>query len=136
LASFGDEWYEAERYFDKDSSYVSFIPISMSLCLSELFKGFSKERITIEFLNRRIYYNILYHYFDADLNDIMKMSIENEVIQRIPNELLKPILDFALNEKFAIDFEDLINENFALINNGERETLLRLLRFLRDNDKI
>lgn len=136
LTSFSDERYEEERYIDKDSSYVSFIPFSMSLCLSELYKGLRKERITIEFLNRKIYYNILSHYFNPGLHDIMKVSIENKVIQKIPNELLEAILDFALDEEFAIDFDDLIKENFGLINNGEREILLRLLKFLRDNNKI
>lgn len=130
LTSFGDIHYEEERYFDTDSSYVSFIPFSISLCLSELYKGLNNRKITIEFLNRIIYYNILSHYFKG-LNDTLKASIEENVIKGFPNELLREILDFALNEKFAINFNDLINENFGLINNAEREILLRLLNFFK-----
>jgi hypothetical protein len=136
LSLFSDEYYDMQRYFDESSSYISFIPFSMSLCLSELYRGLNNGKITLEFLNRQVYYNILSHYFRNDLNDLMKTSIEENIIEKIPKEHLKPILDYSLDEKFAKDYDDLIAENYGLANEKETEILQRLLRFLRRNDKI
>lgn len=135
LSSFADEGYRKERNFNKDSSYISFIPFSMSLCMSELYKGLKNRKITEEFLKRQIYHSILSKYFYQKHN-IIKSSIENEVIIKIPNELIKPIFQYALNLKFAINFDDLKNEKFTRLNDGEKEILSRISKILKDNNKI
>ncbi len=136
LAKFTEESNKEEKYFNPKSSYVSFIPFSISLCLLELYKGLRKAKITIEFLNSTIYYSILSHYFNCGFNDIMKTSIEKEIIIRIPNELVNPVLTFALDQRFGITYNDFISGNYDRLNDCEREMLLRLLKFLKDNNKI
>jgi len=129
LTTFSDK-----KYFSKNSSYVSFIPFSFSLCMNELYKGFNRGKITQRFLNARIYYNMLSDYFSHRTNDEMKTSIEEEVIQRIPKEHLKPIFDFALDEKFEMHFSDLVDENYQMINAEELKVLKRLRKFLAKNN--
>lgn len=136
LSLFSDEYYPKHRYFDKDSGYVDFIPFSLSLCITELFKGLNAGKISIKFLNSTIHYFVFSHYFSTRLNDTIRDSIEKEIITKIPPELFQPILNFSLNEKFAIDFNDFANERFRLAKGREREILLRLLKYLRDNNLI
>lgn len=136
LTLFSDENYEKHRYFNENSSYVYFIPSSMSLCLSGMYKGYRNGSISMVFLKSIIYYNILSHYFKYGLNENIKTSIEEKVISIIPVEYLKLILDYALGEKYAIDYEKLIEKDFSLIIERDKEVLNRLLEFLIRKDMI
>ncbi len=131
LTSFSDE-----NSFKEKSSYISFIPFSMSLCLSDLYEGLEKGKTTIEFVHRKVYYYILSNYFSCTMNDTLKSSIENEIIRRIPQQLIEPILNFSLDNRFALHYNDFVNENFGNVNDCDREILLRLLKFLRANKMI
>lgn len=122
--------------FVANNSYVKFIPNSIANTLAALYAGVEQQKITIEFLNSQIYYNVLSPYFDPAMNDNMKTSIENSIIQNIPNQLLQAVLHYSLDIRFALSFNDFINEDFNLLNEGEPELVLRLLNFLRTNNKI
>jgi hypothetical protein len=138
IFSFQSNWFTSfndENNFDENSSYISFIPISMSFCLSKLYRGLGNGRINIAFLNNMIYYHVLSHYF-TNLNEIVKESVETEVLRRIPKQHLESILDYSLDKEFALNFDDFLNENFTGVNEAERTILLRLLSFLRDNNLL
>ncbi|RYE20153.1 MAG: hypothetical protein EOP45_11530 [Sphingobacteriaceae bacterium] len=117
-------------YFVEHSSYVDFIPFSMSLSLNELYKGNLKGKISQSFLNSIHHYHILSKYFDFDLPEPMRESIENNIIKNIPGQKLRSILNFSLNESFAINYDELLSENFHMQNIEEQELLLRLKRVL------
>jgi hypothetical protein len=126
--------FSEQKYFSKSSSYVDFIPFSFSLCMNELYKGFNRGKITQHFLNARIYYNMLSDYFSHRTNDEMRSSIEKNVIKEIPKEHLKPIFEFALDEKFAMHYSDLVDENFKIAHDEELKALKRLRKFLAENN--
>lgn len=132
LTSFGDEGYEEERYFDQNSSYVSFIPFSLSLCLSELYRGLNLGKITTDFLNKRIYSDILLHYFSCMYNDLLRTEIENEIIAKFPKDQFEEILTYSLKGKFAISFSNLISGNYGRnLKECEKRILERLSIFIK-----
>ncbi|KHJ39529.1 hypothetical protein PBAC_00370 [Pedobacter glucosidilyticus] len=138
IFSLNENWltsFSEVENFSSDSSYIEFIPFSLSLCMSELYKGFEKHKISQEFINRMIYYHSISEYFGYSLNDEMKSSIERNIIERIPEKHLEPIMDYALDEKFAISFNQFQNGNFGHTNSGEQEILRRLLNFLNSRKK-
>ena len=133
IFSLNENWlttFSEVEYFSSDSSYIEFIPFSLSLCMSELYKGFEKNKISQEFINRMIYYHAISEYFGYLLNDDMKSSIEKNVIGRIPEKHLEPIMNYALDEKFAISFNQFQHENFRHTNSREQGILRRLFNFI------
>jgi hypothetical protein len=130
VSNFGND------YYSEKSSYNTFIPFSFSLSMDELYKGFERNKISQGFINSMIYYHMLSNYFDFSIKPDFKSSIEDEVISRIPEKHLKPILKFALNERFAINYENFVTGKFGFLNKGEKEILDRLLAFLKNNKKL
>jgi hypothetical protein len=118
--------------FNSKSSYVDYFPSSLKNCMKELYDGFEKEKFSQDFLNSKMYYNILSNYFSSQINDEIRKSIELNIISQIPKKHLKSILNFSLDERFAMTFDDLIEENFNNLNNNEEVLLKRLLAFLQN----
>ncbi|MCT4613374.1 MAG: hypothetical protein N4A49_00705 [Marinifilaceae bacterium] len=119
LSSFGDEYSDEKYYFDETSSYVSFIPFSLRLCLNELHDGFSKLKISKDFLINKYYYNVLSHYFSHSLNRKVKESIENEILLKIPQNIKEDVYNYAFDEKYAITLEDFKNNKFEKLRESE-----------------
>lgn len=121
-----------EDNYSCTSDYTRFIPISFDLCLKELYRGFKEQKISHEFVREILHNKILDYYFGFAMNEEMKSKIEEYVINNIPDELLKPILDYSLNLNFAISFD----EFFELAAENEQDILLRLWNFLREKGKV
>jgi hypothetical protein len=130
LSSFGDKYSDKRYYFDETSSYVSFIPFSLHLCLKELYNGFRKNKISKDFLISKYYYNVLNHYFSHSLDRKMKESIEQEILLRIPQEIKDDVYDYAFDEKYAITFKDFKNNKFEMLQRSEIDTLNKLREIL------
>jgi hypothetical protein len=128
--------FNEKENFVRTSSYIDFIPFNFSLCLSELYKGEQRKKIDKQFVVNQCYYNVLSEYFWPPLNNLLRIKIEEKIITEIPNYLIKPILDFSLDEGFAVNYEDFCEGDFRIINNSEREILNRLRNFLISNNKI
>jgi hypothetical protein len=129
------------RFNEKDKfinsySYVDFIPSNFRYCLSELYSGVTKNKIDQRFVVSQCYYGVLTEYFSPLLNDDLRGSIEENVITEIPNELIEPLFQFALDEKFALDFENLISKRFGFLADREKKILNRLRDFLVSKNKI
>lgn len=138
IFSITDNWVSnfGNDYYSEKSSYNTFIPFSFSLSMDELYKGFERNKISQRFINSMIYYHMLSDYFDFSIKPDFKSSIEDEVISRIPEKHLKPILKFALDERFAVNYENFVTGKFGFLNNGEKEILARLLAFLKNNKML
>lgn len=136
LSSFGDQYSDNEYYFDKSSSYISFIPFSLYLCLEELHGGVKNNKISEKSLINKYYYNVLSHYFSPTLNLKMKDSIESEILSKIPKEIIRNVFNFAFDMKFAISFDDFKNNRFSLLKEHEKEILSQLKNYLKKNDKL
>jgi hypothetical protein len=122
--------------FVKTSSYVDFIPFNIGLCLSELYKGITKKKISEEYVISQCYYGVLTHYFSPLLNNYLRESIEKNIIADIPNEFIESILKFSLDEKYAIRFDEFLNNNFHVLNQSEKRILNQLRSFLITNNKV
>lgn len=130
-----DTFNEAANFVET-SSYVDFIPFNIRLCLSELYKGVNKKKISTEFLVRQFYYRILTNYFSPLLNNFLRDSIEEKIIANIPKQLIEPILKFSLDENYAIRFDEFCNNKFHVLNQAERSILNRFRNYLIANRKI
>jgi len=119
-----------ENYFVQKSSYLNFIPFNLRLCYLELYKGFQKGKIDIAFLIRKYYYGVLSEYLSITTNDFLRTSIEKHIISEIPTEIIEPLLDFCLEEKFAISYNDFYQGRFGFVTSKEREILSRLKTFI------
>lgn len=122
--------------FVESSSYVDFIPTNINYCLSELYNGFSINKISLKFIVSRCYYSAIIHYFSPNLIDLLREPIEEQILINIPNEFIKPILKFSLNEKYAIRFDEFCKGDYRLIDQKERDILNRLRIFLISNNKL
>lgn len=118
------------EYFDRESSYVNFIPNSLSFCLAELYEGMQNDKISISFLNKIIYHHILKHYFSTDLNLELITSIEEKIFDEKFKEYKEMILNFALKERFAIDYQAFVNGDFQIMSKKEKEMLNRMRNLL------
>lgn len=136
LILFCDVYSRKPRYFDEKSSFVSFIPSSISDCLRELYKGLEDNRISTKFINHRAYDSIFVSYFYIRLDDKMRTSIEEEVIGKIPKKLIDPIFTYALDKRFAVKYSNFKEGNLTRGNRKEEEILNRLYDFLKDEDMI
>lgn len=121
-----------EEYYDNKSDYNSHIPFMFQLVMESIYVGFGRGKINSDFLRSRIYYGILSTYFDLMINDEFKSQIEEEVIGKIPASYMKAIFDFALNERFAISYDDLKKARYGHIQHDVK-ILKRLKEFL---DKV
>lgn len=125
-----------EEYFSEKSSFNNFIPYSFAMSMNELYDGFDRNKVNSQFINRMIYYNILSNYFELSIDPKFKSSIEKEVIARIPEKHLKSILEFALDEKFAINLDNFTNGYFGLLNKRKKGILNQLLTFLKSEKRL
>ncbi len=128
--------FNEEEFFVESFSYVDFIPFSLRLCLSELYKAVRKQKIDEKFLVHQVYYGVFTEYFSPLINDLLKTSIEKNIISEIPDEFLVPILRFSFDEKFAMNFEEFCEGRFRVVNSKEREILHRLRNFLMNNNRL
>lgn len=140
MLSLIDNWlttFSEENNFSNDSSYIDFIPFCFSLCMNELYKGFSRGKVSQKFINSMMYYHMLSDYFSHHkTNDEMRTSIENNILEKIPKEHLEPIFDFALDEKFAMHYYNLVEEDYRMMHSGELQVLRRLQKFLKERNKF
>lgn len=128
--------FNEKKYFVKKSSYLDFIPFNIRLCISELYDGVKKQKISQKFLFRQIYYGVLTEYFSPLTNTFFKSSIEKNIIAEIPDEYIEPLLRFSFDEKFAMSYEEFCEGRFRVVNSKEREILQRLRQFLIEQNKI
>ena len=117
-------------------SYLDLIPFNIRLCLAELYKGLFKEKLTLKFVTSQIYYGVLTHYFSPLLKDEIRDSIEENIISKIPVDIVEPILRFALDEKFASNYERFCKGEFRGVNDKEKFIQERLRTFLLNNQMI
>ena len=139
IFSFSANWltiFNEEEYFVGKFSYLDFIPYNMELCFSELYKGIKKNKISEKFIVSKYYYGVITHYFSPLLNDSLRESIEKNIIINIPKQLIRPVLKFSLDEKFAIRFDDFASDNFRIVRESEGNILTRLRTFLKVNNKL
>ena len=80
-----------------------------------------------------MYYGMLSTYFDPMVDGDFKTQIEEEVIGEIPASYMSGIFDFALDEKFAISYDQLKKGRYGLIKH-EIKILKRLNEFLNTVD--
>jgi hypothetical protein len=118
-----------ENYYDNQRDYNSHIPYMFQLVMESLYVGTARGKISFDFLRSRIYYGILSTYFDLMINDEFKNQIEEIVIGKIPASYIKTIFDFALNERFAITYDDLKRGRYGHILHDVK-VLKRLKEFL------
>ena len=104
--------FNEDKYFIEKSSYVDYITSNIKYCLSELYNGEKNSRISEHFIIQQIYYGIMNDYFSSALKEPLRTSIENNIIVNIPERLIKPILEFALDEKYAIDLDALLANEY------------------------
>lgn len=139
IFSFTANWlttFNEEENFVKDFSYLDFIPFNMRLCFSELYKGMEQNKISEKFIVSKYYYSAITQYFSPFFNDSLRESMENNIIINIPNQLIRPVLKFSLDEEYAIRFDDFANDNYRLVRESERNILARLRTFLKANNKL
>jgi hypothetical protein len=132
-------WLDAfnkEEYFVESYSYTDFIPYNISLCLSQLYKAVKNDKISLKFLVSQCYYGAINDYLSPLTNDTIRVSMEKNIIANIPNQFIEPILDFSLDEAFAIHFHNFKNDNFGFQDRGEKQILNRLRGFLLANNKL
>lgn len=121
--SFGKE------YYDNKSDYDSHIPFMFHWVMKSLYAGFANGKISPKFLYSRIYYGILSTYFHPMVEDEFKTQIEEEIIGQIPATYIAAIFDFALDEKFAISYAQLMKGEYGHIEH-EIKIQKRLKEFL------
>lgn len=102
---------EDENYIE-ESSYTSYFPSCLHSCIDKLIEGYRKEKISLDFLKRIIHYNLLKVYYKYDLKDSLKLKIEEICLKNLPKYLVEEILDYSLDEKFALSFNDFRNKEF------------------------
>lgn len=127
------EW--AIKFFKKDqinltSSYQTFIPASLASCIEELYKGYTLNKITYDYLYNILYYDILNNYYDPRIGNSYRESIENEIICKIPDNIRVKILERSLKDKYAKSYDDFKNENYTGLNGQYIEILNRLKSYL------
>jgi hypothetical protein len=127
--------FNEEENFVPTCSYVDFITFNIRLCLSELYKGVEKNKIERKFIVSQCYYGVLTHYFSPTLNDIMRNSIEQNIVSNIPQNLLEEILEFSLDEAFADHFYSFQQRRFSG-SKKEIEIQDRLWLFLTKNERL
>ena len=118
-----------EEYYDNKSDYNSHIPFMFHWVMKSLYAGFARGKISPKFLYSRMYYGMLSTYFDSMVDDEFKTQIEEEVIGEIPASYMAAIFDFALDEKFAISYDQLRKGRFGHVEH-EIKILKRLKEFL------
>jgi len=129
------EFCEKEN-FDPASSYVESIPAIIGYCFDELYEGEQNGKLDTGFIIRQLYYHCLSTYFSARTNDIMRVSIEEEIIKKIPERLIIPVLKYALDEKFALGVDHLVTGRFGTINSHEEAILNRFRTFLIEHQLL
>lgn len=129
-----DQFNEKENFVET-GSYVDFIPFNIRLCLSELYKGEEKKKISKKFIISQFYYGILTHYFSPLLNDTLRDSIESNIITEIPRDFIEPLLEFSLDEAFAGRFYSFQQRRFS---GSKKEVVIqdRLWKFLSNKGMI
>jgi len=128
--------FNEEENFVESFSYTDFIAFNISLCLSQLYMAVKNKKISLKFLVNQCYYGAINDYFSPLTNDAIRASMEKNIIANIPNEFIEPILDFSLDEAFAIHFHSFINGNLGLLITSEKQILNRLRKFLVANNKL
>lgn len=125
-----------KKYYNNKSGYNQFIPYSFWLIVQSLIEGFDKGVISEWFINRMVYHHMLSSYFDLDMNEEFKIYIEDEFIAHIPEGHLQQILDFTLNEKFAIKYYKFKTGKFGIIEPHENKNVKRLYDYLKKNNML
>lgn len=128
--------FNEKENFVKSYSYTDFIPFNISLCLSQLYNAVKNKKISLKFLVSQCYYSAINDYFSPLTNDAIRDSMEKNIIANIPNEFIKPILVFSLDEAFAIHFNDFRNSDFGFQSSDKKQILKRLRDFLMLNNKL
>lgn len=130
-----DKFGEAD-YFNPKSNFKDFIPFCINLCLRRLYTGIKNGKVTVKFVASCIYYNVLSTYFSVQLVGEMRTIVEKEIIKEIPKELVEPFLEFALDEKYALQFSAFCEGRFRGCDDREREILTRMRSMMILNGQI
>lgn len=134
-----NHWFDLfneEENFISGFSYTDYIAFNLRWCMEELYKAHEKHKITQKFMNSRIYYGILHFYFEIITKEELRDSIDQNIISQIPVKYLKPIFEFALDEKFALQYYQFCNSRFRGVNNKEIEIQAGLRDILRKYQKL
>ncbi len=124
------------KNFIETSSYVNFISFNIQLCFLEMYDGIKNNKVEVSFVVSQFYYNVLTSYFSPLLNDILRQSIEENIISEIPSGLVEPILKFSLDNAYAVRIDEFYKGRFHVLNAKEEEILNRFRNILIDNNKI
>ncbi len=132
-----DSFIEDDKYED-NNSLVIFIPSCFGQSATELFKGYEKDLITIDFISERYKYDLIDIYFSPRLKPNLLSEINDRCINIIPNEHIEHIFKHCLNERLALSYYDFKNKNFSqpTIRDFEQERLEILFNFLEKYNKI
>lgn len=137
------DWFRSfneDDNFVSNSSYVSFFPFCLHLCVEELIKGRRRNVISEDFLCRMIHYHMLSIYYRHDLKEPLKKEIEEACIAKLPLNLIEPLLDYSLDEEYALNFDQFREGNFDHPHPGsnahEVVIIERLYNILKENNLI
>lgn len=124
--------------YEDNNSLVIFIPFCFGLSATELFKGYEKGLITIDFISKRYNYEIINIYFSPRLKQNLLLEINDKCINIIPNEHIEYIFKYCLNDRLALSYYDFKNKDFSqpTIKDFEQERLEILYDFLKKHSKI
>jgi hypothetical protein len=132
------EWFNEDDNFGTDTSLLSFFPSCMRWCLQELIKGYETGVIPQDFVLRVYHYRVMLIYYKHDLKEELATEIENECILEIPRNLLEDILDYSLDESFALSFNNFKAGEFHHPGSNAHEMVIikRLFDLLTENNLL
>jgi len=134
-------WFDAfieEDKYNNNNSLVTFIPSCFGLCAEQLFKGYNKGLIRIDFVSEIYNYHLIDNYFSSKLETYLLSEINEKCIKIIPKEHIKKILNYCLNERLALSYYDFIKKEFLkpTLKKFEQTRLETLYNFLEKHNKI
>jgi hypothetical protein len=88
------------------------------------------------FLASRVYYGVLNDYLSPQLHDSLRASIEKNVIEGIPTDLVEKILTFALDEALAMRFDEFREGKLEYLETQQTAVLKRLHNVLVGNQQL
>ncbi len=121
--------FEQQDFFP--SSYHRYIPSCLSFSLRELYAGLRQGKVSQSFVNQIFYYDIFLDYFKLPSESEIKNQLDELVIQQIPLDFMPAILEFTLDEQFAISYGSFLDGDFGVGGEHERITLDHLRKIVK-----
>lgn len=136
-------WFRAfnlDENYVANSSYITFFPFCMHLCIDQLIKGQRRNVISMDFLCRMIHYHLLNIYYKHDLKEPIRKEIEDTCLAVLPANFIEPLFDYSLDEEYALSYIDFSAGDFSHPHPGDstHENLIieRLYNFLKSNELL